>query len=472
MSASSQIDWNTNAPILAPDGAMHAVPLAALPQALADPSLKRAVPMADPQGNHHWVPEDLIPQAVQTGNRISWPADQQIPKWFGFTPSNVAANAWSGAKGLVTGIASLGKDLASNPNWFEGSGSTYDKFIAKPAEQQVVQAGQALNSGQPVVAAGHALASAIPMIGPWAAGLGKQAGSGDVGGAAGQAAGAIAAGTAIANAPKMLNDVIPSTVRAGQGLSNLTDTPNAVYGQTPVVTPKADAVAKQIESQLAVTGEKPPAIIQNHLGNMQLQNAPPQFGLPPQGPLSMWEARTTLKRVNDLIDASGGFNADTASKTMLNAYKRYAGALDTDISNAAQQGGFGNTYEGFRSEYAKGKGIQRAADAAGPLIGGGLGAYLGRETGAIGMAEAAGAGTLAGRYLGKPVVGSMVDSVIGRSGQPVTAGPPLPPVPRSPEEYTRTILAAKEGQITPAEASARIRRGGGSTRVSPLPPPP
>lgn len=498
MSASSQIDWNTNAPILAPDGAMHAVPLAALPQALADPSLKRAVPMADPQGNHHWVPEDLIPQAVQTGNRISWPADQQIPKWFGFTPSNVAANAWSGAKGLVTGIASLGKDLASNPNWFEGSGSTYDKFIAKPAEQQVVQARQVLNntplppSQEPPLstmglgerirelgrnmsilgpASGHALASAIPMIGPWAAGLGKQAGSGDVGGAAGQAAGAIAAGTAIANAPKMLNDVIPSTVRAGQGLSNLTDTPNAVYGQTPVVTPKADAVAKQIESQLAVTGEKPPAIIQNHLGNMLLQGAPTQFGLQ-QGPLSMWEARTTLKRVNDLIDASGGFNADTASKTMLNAYKRYAGALDTDISNAAQQGGFGNTYEGFRSEYAKGKGIQRAADAAGPLIGGGLGAYLGRETGAIGMAEAAGAGTLAGRYLGKPVVGSMVDSVIGRSGQPVTARPPLPPVPRSPEEYTRTILAAKEGQITPAEASARIRRGGGSTRVSPLPPPP
>lgn len=469
--STQSVDWNRNAPILAPDGQMHAVPLGVLPQALADPALKRAIPMAGEDGVHHWIPEDQVHAAVAAGNRISWPS-QEIPKWFGFTAGNMASNAWSGAKGLATGTYDLGKDLVNNPNWFEGSGSTYNKFIGQPAEAQVVKAGQALNSGQPVAAAGHTLASAVPLVGPWAAGLGEQVGRGDVGGAASQAIGTLGAGKLATSAPAILDRAIPSTARSGAGLTALTDSPSAAYAQHPVLTPKADATANSIEQQLAVTGERPPAIIQNHLGNMQLRNTPPMQGFTPSAPLTMWEARTMLKRVNDVIDASKGFSADTGSKTMVNGLKRFAGALDDDISSAADQGGFGKQYDGLRNEYAKGKGAERAADAVGPIVGGGVGAYLGRGAGAIGAAEAAGAGALAGRYLGKPVVGGMVRSVIGRDGAPVSAGPPLPPIPSTPEQWQRTILAAKDGELSPGEAARRIARGGGSNAVKPLPPPP
>lgn len=41
-----------------------------------------------------------------------------------------------------------------------------------------------------------------------------------------------------------------------------------------------------------------------------------------------------------------------------------------------------------------------------------------------------------------------------------------------PEEYTRILLAAKEGAIKPGEADRRIARGGGHSAVRPLPRPP
>ena len=41
-----------------------------------------------------------------------------------------------------------------------------------------------------------------------------------------------------------------------------------------------------------------------------------------------------------------------------------------------------------------------------------------------------------------------------------------------PEEYTRMILAAKNGEITPGEADRRLRRYGGRTNILPMPKPP
>jgi len=39
-------------------------------------------------------------------------------------------------------------------------------------------------------------------------------------------------------------------------------------------------------------------------------------------------------------------------------------------------------------------------------------------------------------------------------------------------EYTRMILAAKDGEISPGEAERRIRKYGGNLRIFPLPKPP
>lgn len=117
--------------------------------------------------------------------------------YYGFTPSNVAKNAYEGAKSFLQGSYSLGKDLIQNPNWFEGPTSTMQKFVYGPSEEQTIKAGQSLNKGDTLPAVGHAVASAIPFIGPWAASLGEQAGKGDIGGAAGQVAGTAGAAEAV-----------------------------------------------------------------------------------------------------------------------------------------------------------------------------------------------------------------------------------------------------------------------------------
>lgn len=122
----------------------------------------------------------------------------QIPSYYGFTPRNMASNVWGGAKSLVSGLYEMSKDLASNPNWFTGENSTAQKFLYGPSEEQTRKAGEALMRNDKSAAYGHALASGIPLIGPWGASLGEQAGTGDVGGAVGQAGGTVIAGTAIA----------------------------------------------------------------------------------------------------------------------------------------------------------------------------------------------------------------------------------------------------------------------------------
>jgi hypothetical protein len=107
----------------------------------------------------------------------------------------------------VSSLWAVGKDLVNNPNWFTGENSTAEKFVFEPADEQVAKMHRALNKGRYSEAFGHALAAATPLVGPWAAGIGEQAGSGDVGGAVGQTVGGIAAGEAVAKLPKGLKIV-------------------------------------------------------------------------------------------------------------------------------------------------------------------------------------------------------------------------------------------------------------------------
>lgn len=155
-----------------------------------------------------------------------------LPKNYGFTPGNVASNIWQGAKGAVTGAAALGKDLLSNPNWVEGPTSTLNKFVIQPGEAERQKSNEAFAQGDKWGAFGHGLASDLPFVGPWAASLGEQAGTGDIGGAAGQFAGAAGvtkiggkvAGKALA-APEEIN----AFIRRAKSLNDVTKAGAGVY---------------------------------------------------------------------------------------------------------------------------------------------------------------------------------------------------------------------------------------------------
>ncbi len=122
------------------------------------------------------------------------------PKNYGFTPMNMLHGLGEGIGGMFKGGYEVGKDLSTNPNWIVGPNSTYDKFVGDPAAAEASKATALWNKGgigNKVQAAGHELAGALPMVGPWAAHLGERAGTGDVGGAGAEAAGAIGMGYAI-----------------------------------------------------------------------------------------------------------------------------------------------------------------------------------------------------------------------------------------------------------------------------------
>ncbi len=206
-------------PVFAPDGTVRQIPQEQVSAALTNGG-QRAALVADPQGVHRYIPESQVNNAVAAGGRLYSPtADDLMPKWYGFTPSNVASNVWQGAKGMVTGAYQLGKDLVNNPDWVTGPNSTYEKFVGAPAAAQAEQASalwQQPGIAPKIQAAGHELAGALPLVGPWAANLGTQAGTGDIGGAAGQAAGTMLGAKGISTA---INLPARSLERFGPGIS-------------------------------------------------------------------------------------------------------------------------------------------------------------------------------------------------------------------------------------------------------------
>ena len=155
---------------------------------------------------------------------------QSLPENLGFTAGNMLRNFGQGVSGIAKGGYGMMKDLAQNPNWVSGPNSTMSKFVDQPAEEQVQKAAKDFQGGNPMAGYGHVLASAIPIAGPWAAGLGEQAGTGDVGGATGQAAGTLAAGAAL---PKIARPILR---RAGAGMRMLGETTG--YSPRPEVPPE------------------------------------------------------------------------------------------------------------------------------------------------------------------------------------------------------------------------------------------
>ena len=105
-----------------------------------------------------------------------------IPENYGFTAGNMAGQAWRGTKELVGGLYQMGKDVLFPEGATESEKLSYlaHKYIIDPAKAEDEKAKTAATPAESI---GRSVAAAIPLVGPWAASLGEQAGTGDVGGA-------------------------------------------------------------------------------------------------------------------------------------------------------------------------------------------------------------------------------------------------------------------------------------------------
>lgn len=271
---------------------------------------------------------------------------------------------------------------------------------------------------------------------------------GDPAGVLGHALGSaavVAAPLAIEGVAKGVNRLVPSTTRAGKGLNTLEKT----QGTAPINPSGAMNTINRFADELSATPSvKLHPLLEDFRQRMitsDVASTHPEVaqqlaeqGLPTSNPLTFKEARSLLKRLNEAKVGAKGVEYNSLTST--------ADALSKDISAGADAGGFGRDYRNQVNEFRRGSKIIRAADNAGPVVGGAVGAAVGREVGH--PLEGAGLGAMAGRALGKPVIGNIVRSMIERD-----AGAPRLSSPRyTPAEFTRMLLQAKEGDLNPAEA--------------------
>ncbi len=103
-------------------------------------------------------------------------------KAYGFTPTNLGYQGAEGVRQLGSGAYEMGKDVLFPQGKTEGEKLSYlgKKYIFDPANTMAAKAKTEPNFWK---RQGYEAASVLPVFGPWAASLGEQAGSGDVGGA-------------------------------------------------------------------------------------------------------------------------------------------------------------------------------------------------------------------------------------------------------------------------------------------------
>lgn len=207
-----------------PDGKFRDVP----PEDVKDVSSQGAqiaFKMKGQDGTVRHVPASDVPAIVKSGKATVVPLESQhaeIPKYYGFTPGNVAKALWQGGSGLVKGIYDVGADTSEtlarkagveDKNPTEGTAGfadLYNKYIGNPAGEAAKKATKSFKEGHYSEAVGHELSGAIPVIGPFAEHLGERAGSGDVGGATGEAAGMALVGGAADRVAAEAEPLIPT----------------------------------------------------------------------------------------------------------------------------------------------------------------------------------------------------------------------------------------------------------------------
>ncbi len=138
--------------------------------------------MTSPDGSPGYIPHDRVVEAQKTGFKPVYPPSEQSKPYAGFGASNLGSQAWQGAKQLAGGLYETGKDVLFPQGNTEGQRLSFlaHKYVLDPADAENKKARTA---SSPTESIGHSAAAALPFIGPWAANLGEQAGTGDVGGA-------------------------------------------------------------------------------------------------------------------------------------------------------------------------------------------------------------------------------------------------------------------------------------------------
>lgn len=252
-----------------------------------EPLSRSKAPAAPPAKIPEGVTEHPIERAA--------PAAQQDapthPENYGFTAGNMLHNAKEGLSELGTGALAAGHDLLTNPDWVIGQGNTlkekildpntsFNKIVGAPAAAEEGKAKDAWKQGHVAEAAGHELASYLPVVGPWAANLGEQAGTGDVGGAV--AKGATQAVTAEALpkvAGKAINEV-KAVPTVWKGLKTIGE--NAARAEAPPAAELPTVAAKAPAPKAAPLPEQ--------------TNAAPELPKP----------KSSMKGLMDAIEESAG----------------------------------------------------------------------------------------------------------------------------------------------------------------------
>ncbi len=214
----------------------------------------------------------------------------------------------------------------------------------------------------------------------------------------------------------------------------------------PVVNPEPVMKAIREVQDLDKKGFAAPKVISdfdNWITNRSKAGVSPE-GIDTPGtlnPLEWKDARDFYSAMNDSIDWK-----NTPDK-MQRAVIKVRGALDNELRATAARNGVAGEYDTAMKDYAK---SMRLEGFAGPI-----GKIIGRAVGYTSPVHPWATGHV-GAQVGGNISGSMVRSVLEAT----------------PEQYTRTLLEAKEGKISPGEADRRISKAGGKVKVKPSPRPP
>lgn len=199
-------------PAFSPDGTLGDIPAERAHDAVKS-GFKLGVDLVSPDGQPGAIPVERVHDALQKGFKL--PAT--MPKNYGFTAGNMGGQAWQGAKELAGGLYGMGKDVLFPQGATESEKLSYlaHKYIIDPAKEQEEKAQTAATPAESI---GHSVAAAIPLVGPWAASLGEQAGTGDVGGALARGGTQVAAaelgGKAIKTTKEFVKQSAKGVVRA------------------------------------------------------------------------------------------------------------------------------------------------------------------------------------------------------------------------------------------------------------------
>jgi hypothetical protein len=139
--------------------------------------------------------------------KSSAPLPDSTPKNYGFTVGNMASQGWEGLKQVGSGLKEMSEDILFPKGDSEADKLKYlaHKYVLDPAKRESILAQNAPDAWQSI---GHSIAEALPLVGPWAANIGTQAGTGDIGGALARGGTQYLAGSAAGKAVKATGNVL------------------------------------------------------------------------------------------------------------------------------------------------------------------------------------------------------------------------------------------------------------------------